>query len=103
MSELGKLGRRFLESFQCVEEAVKEIAFDCGHKEDMGVRYSPSPGIQAHKFRLELFHHFLGGNPCGLEQAFGFFPGQVVPPGGMSFGDDQAVSFGEGVDVQDAH
>jgi hypothetical protein len=66
----------------------------------MGVGNSPAPGIHTDKIRVESFFNFSGYDTSDPKKALRFFFGKVMPPGHMSFGNDQTVALGQRVDIQ---
>ena len=66
----------------------------------MGVGDPPSPGVHADEIGMEGFHDFPGNFLGHSKEAVGFFLVQVMPPGNMPFGDDQAVALSQRVDIQ---
>jgi hypothetical protein len=66
----------------------------------MGVRYSSSPSIETYKIRVIGIHYPVRYHPGHIKQALGLWLGQVMPPGDMSFGNNQTVPLGKGVDIQ---
>src|SRR5512139_3793501 len=60
------------------------------------------PGIQAYEIGVEGLLELLGNDPGNRKKALRLLLRQIMPPGHMPLGKDQAVAPGEGVDVQDA-
>ena len=63
---------------------------------------NPSPpGVYAYEIRIEGFLELPGDDPGNGEEALRLLLGQIVPPGDMPLGDDQAMPLGKGIDIQD--
>jgi hypothetical protein len=73
-----------------------------GYEEKMSMGNSPAAGVKKDKVRFKGLHHFISNDFGNLEDAYIFFIGQFMPPGNVSFGDDQAMSLCIGMNIQNA-